>query len=564
MKNRTQSTNTDISTNVSSSVKANVSTDLNSKVMTKTAHVAGALLLLCVLTLIFSPVARFPSVWILLSVSAVVLVAAALVTAISGTGAAARNLHVGMLGHIGALGWVALPVGAGLLSGLVLSVYPWQGAMVLAEFIGALVVGLTVAILAQRAASHEALKQGAASQEVTTQRSSRQGALASSSARMWLRRGIAGCCVVAGLGALWLIYAPKHSAMVVAWLNSVENMNYWGFAFSLLMSCSVAVVLGGRKSKDARNNRLSNKENRIGRLGITEALLTLLSAATLFTWLSLSYPSRGALLAALCSMTLLVLLLHTRLPLKWLFAGTAGTFIFACLATFIIQSAGWMGYDELNVLSSRRLPIYDTTWGLWQQAPWFGWGLEAYGNHGAVEVAKHMSGLFFPAPHNILLEMLYSLGVVGCALVLATLGRILWMAMRAAREANDPLPGLLATAIVTTLVLHGATDLSIYRPYFFLLVFAAWGLVQGTTRKNKKASNASLQAGLTPKPLKPLNRRNLRLIIRPVQLSLKSGNRHGIFGALIQTARIILSREVRLIAVDAQQQQLLQAYGVAH
>lgn len=429
--------------------------------MTKTVHGAGALLLLCVLTLIFSPVARFPSVWILLSVSAVVLVAAALIVAISGAGAAARNLRVGVLRHIGALGWVALPAGAGLLGSLVLSVYPWQGAMVLAEFIGALVVGLTVAILAQGAASHEALKQGVTSQEVTTQRNSCQGALEGSNAEVWLSRGIASCCVVAGLGALWLICTPKHSAMVVAWLNSVENMNYWGFAFSLLISCSIAVVLSG----------LSNR-------GI---ILTLVAAAALFTWLSLSYPSRGALLAALCSITLLVLLRFTRLPLKWLFAGTASTFIFACLATFIIQSAGWMSYDALNALSSRRLPIYDTTWGLWQQAPWFGWGLEAYKNHGAIEVAKHMGGLFFPAPHNILLEMLYSLGVVGSALVLATLGRVLWMAMRAARTEKNPFAGLLATAIITTLALHGATDLSIYRPYFFLLVFAAWGLVQGST-----------------------------------------------------------------------------------
>ncbi len=442
--------------------------------MTKTVHGAGALLLLCVLTLIFSPVARFPSVWILLSVSAVVLVAAALIVAISGAGAAARNLRVGMLRHIGALGWVALPVSAGLLSGLVLSVYPWQGAMVLAEFIGALVVGLTVAILAQGAASHEALKQGAASQGVTTHQGSNHevATLEGSNAEVWLRHGIASCCVVVGLGALGLICTPEHSAMVVAWFNSVENMNYWGFAFSLLISCSVAAVLGG----------LSGPAS--ARLGVPKAMgttLTLVAAAALFTWLSLSYPSRGALLAALCSITLLVLLRFTRLPLKWLFAGTAGTFIFACAATFIIQSAGWMSYDALNALSSRRLPIYDTTWGLWQQAPWFGWGLDAYKNHGAAEVAKHMGGLFFPAPHNILLEMLYSLGVVGSALVLVTLGRVLWMAMRAARTEKNPFAGLLATAIITTLVLHGATDLSIYRPYFFLLVFTAWGLVQGST-----------------------------------------------------------------------------------
>jgi hypothetical protein len=436
--------------------------------MTKTAHVAGALLLLCVLTLIFSPVARFPSVWILLSVSAVVIVAAAL-SAIVARHEAALS-HEGMRGRVGAvahirtLGWVALPASAGLLSGLVLSMYSWRGAMVLAEFIGALVVGLTVAILAQ----------GAASQGVTTHQGSNHevATLEGSNAEVWLRHGIASCCVVVGLGALGLICTPEHSAMVVAWFNSVENMNYWGFAFSLLISCSVAAVLGG----------LSGPAS--ARLGVPKAMgttLTLVAAAALFTWLSLSYPSRGALLAALCSITLLVLLRFTRLPLKWLFAGTAGTFIFACVATFIIQSAGWMSYDALNAISSRRLPIYDTTWGLWQQAPWFGWGLEAYGNHGAVEVAKHMSGLFFPAPHNILLEMLYSLGVVGSALVLATLGRILWLAMRAVREARNPFAGLLATAIITTLVLHGATDLSIYRPYFFLLVFAAWGLVQGST-----------------------------------------------------------------------------------
>lgn len=422
--------------------------------MTKTAHGAGALLLLCVLTLIVSPVARFPSGWILLSMSAVVIVAAALSALVAGHDAALSHEgvrgRVGALAHIRTLGWVALPAGAGLLSGFMLSVYPWRGAMVLAEFIGALVVGLTVAMLVQEAASQGVTTQQGSNRQVAT--------LEGSHAGVWLRRGIASCCVAAGLGALWLIYTPKHSTMLVAWLNSIENMNYWGLAFSLLISSSIAVTSSGLSSR-----------------GTT---LTLLAAAALFTWLSLSYPSRGALLAALCSIILLVLLRYTRLPLKWLFAGTAGTFIIACLATFIIQSADWMSYDALNSLSSKRLPIYDTTWALWQQAPWFGWGLSAYGSHGAVEVAKHMGGLFFPAPHNILLEMLYSLGVVGSALVLATLGRTLWLAMRAARAASNPLAGLLASAIITTLLMHGATDLSIYRPYFFLLVFSAWGLVQ--------------------------------------------------------------------------------------
>ncbi len=456
--------------------------------MTKTAHLAGALLLLCVLTLIFSPVARFPSEWILLSVSAVVLASGALglgfrTAGLNGWWSGVERQanapgHVSVLKHIGALAWVALPASAGLLSGWALSVYPWQGATALREFITALVVGLTVAILAQGAS--KGASKAASSRDVTNQQYSNQAivTLKSSNADSWLRRGIAGCCMVVGLGAIWLMCEPKHSAAAVVWLNSVENMNYWGFAFALLISCGVAVIVGNR-GLSAANQSYRNKLEAIG------TLLTLLAVAALFTWLSLSYPSRGALLAALCAIALLVLLRFTRLPLKWLFAGTVGTFILACLATFIIQSAGWMGYDELDALSSRRLPIYDTTWALWQQAPWFGWGLDAYGSHGAIEVAKHMDGLFFPAPHNILLEMLYSLGLIGSALVLATLGRILWLAMRAARSSTNPLAGLLATAIITTLVLHGATDLSIYRPYFFMLVFAAWGLIQGSGRQKQ-------------------------------------------------------------------------------
>ncbi|MFQ3216811.1 MAG: hypothetical protein ACI87C_001330 [Paraperlucidibaca sp.] len=56
----------------------------------------------------------------------------------------------------------------------------------------------------------------------------------------------------------------------------------------------------------------------------------------------------------------------------------------------------------------------------------------------------------------------------------------------AVRDANDPLLGLLVTAIITTLVLHGATHLSIYRPYFFLLIFSAWGLVRCKAQRSKK------------------------------------------------------------------------------
>jgi len=366
-------------------------------------------------------------VWILLGMSAIVL--------------ACWREQVVM--HIRALGPVALPVIAALLFSLVLSVHPWQGATVFRDLIKALVVALALAILAQQA---------------------------SSAWLKWLKHGITLCTIAAGLLALWLIYTPSHSAMVITWCNSVENMNLWGLSFALLLSCSIAVALNNLGSR--------HKQEKLS------ALFMLLAAAILFTWLSLSYPSRGALLAALCSSALLLLLRFTRISLMWLFIASASAFIVGSLAVLIIRAGGWISAAELNTISSNRLPIYDTVWSLWQQAPWFGWGLKAFKTHAAVEIASNMGGHSFTAPHNILLEMLYSMGVIGSTLLMVALGRILWLAMQAAQSTANPLVGLLATAIIITLMLHGATDLSIYRPYFFLLVFSAWGLVQGSDERN--------------------------------------------------------------------------------
>ncbi|WP_181898989.1 O-antigen ligase family protein [Paraperlucidibaca baekdonensis] len=374
--------------------------------------VASASLLLAVVALIFSPVARSPSVWVLLGMTLLVL----------------WQWRPAFIAQARALRPIALPLLAGLIISLALSAYPWQGGTVFRDIIKALLVAITVAVVAQHAQWH------------------------------WLKQGIATLCGLFAAMALVLYNAPALHASAVHWLNSIENMNLWGSAFALLLSISLAVACCSRPIVAA---------------GIV------LAVVINFAWLSLYYPSRGALLAVLCVAGLLVLLRYTRLPLSWLFGLTVAAFFIGSLAVFILQAGDWMSDAKINAISSNRLPIYDTIWHLWQQAPWFGWGLKAFKSHAAVDIAAVMRGAQFTAPHNVLLEMLYSLGIIGTILVLTSLGRITWQAFSAARSRTHALPGLVAAALLVTLLLHGTTDLSIYRPYFWLLVFSAWGLAQG-------------------------------------------------------------------------------------
>lgn len=387
-------------------------TSLPTKDQHNHSALASALLLLAIVALIFSPVARSPSVWILLSMTLLVL----------------WQWRPAFIAQARALRPFALPLIAGLFISLALSVYAWQGGTVFRDIIKALLSTITIAVLAQHANWH------------------------------WLKHGIATLCGILAATALILYNTPTLHSAAVNWLNSIENMNLWGCAFALLLSTSLAIACYSRP---------------IVAIGIV------LAVVINFSWLSLYYPSRGALLAVMCVAGLLAILRYTQLPLAWLLGLTVGAFFIGSLAVIIVQAGGWMSDAEINAISSNRLPIYDTVWNLWQQAPWFGWGLKAFKSHAALDIAVAMKGAQFTAPHNVLLELLYTLGIVGTALALTSIGRIAWLAFAAARAKNTALPGLIATAILATLLLHGTTDLSIYRPYFWLLVLSAWGLAQG-------------------------------------------------------------------------------------
>lgn len=387
-------------------------------------RLTAPLLLLSVLALVFSPIARSPSIWVLLSFSALTF----------------ALWHADMTFHIRALRPIALPIIAALLVSLSLSEFPWQGATVFRDVIKALVIALAVAIIAQQ------------------------------SSWSWLKNGLHAACITMGLLTLWLIFMPSQAEAIVTWGVSVENINLWSLAFTLLLCGSVAVATFSRASV---------------------AIIVMMASMVTFLWLHNLYdPSRGALIAALCTAVVLLLLRFSSTPLIWIFVATVSAFIIGSLVIIIMQNGGWVSDVKLNAISTSRLPIYNTVWDLWQQAPWFGWGLKAFKTHAAVEIAHNMGNYGFTAPHNILLEMLYSLGLIGTALMLTSLVRILWLAMRAARTASNPIAGLLATAIITNLLLHGTTDLSIYRPYFFLLMFSAWGLVQGSDVRNGPLTRA--------------------------------------------------------------------------
>lgn len=327
---------------------------------------------------------------------------------------------------------IALVFFSVLLIGYTLSKHAFTGGSIFGSLAKAILVGASVAVLARHA--HWPL----------------------------LTNGIVTISALLGLTSVILLISPSLSTAAVHWLDSIENMNAWGLSFALLMSVGISAALCSR-----------------GRV----TLLMGVAIASTYLWLSTSYPCRGALLAVFCTLTLLILLRYSRVPVYAVFMGTCTAFVCGSFALLIIQQSGWVSTETLNNISSGRVPIYTIVWDQWLQAPWFGWGLKAFRSHAALMLAEQAQGSYFAWPHNFLLEMLYSFGLVGTSLSLAALGRITWLAMTAARDARNPLPGMLATALATTILLHGTTDLSIFRNYFFFTLLAAWGLTQANTQK---------------------------------------------------------------------------------
>jgi O-antigen ligase len=147
-----------------------------------------------------------------------------------------------------------------------------------------------------------------------------------------------------------------------------------------------------------------------------KALRSKLLAGTsllLFIFVSALVQSEGSTLAlAVCLMVLIAL--YSRGQWKVLFIGLA-------LLTVIVLHVFYFNPDLFTQLTGNasqtmiiRSEIYSQLINAWLQHPWNGWGLNTY----KYVEETHVNGQQFLYPHHIYLESLFSLGLLGCGLIL--------------------------------------------------------------------------------------------------------------------------------------------------
>lgn len=121
---------------------------------------------------------------------------------------------------------------------------------------------------------------------------------------------------------------------------------------------------------------------------------------------------------------------------------------------------------------SVRLQIYQNALQVWQEHPWLGWGIGAYG-----QVYLYPNQNLSAWIPNLFLHVLYDSGLVGLAFLAAGLAVALWRGLAAWRtrvDAGRYLAGGLLLAVVALLVAFQATEAS-WLAYFWVYL----GLLEG-------------------------------------------------------------------------------------
>ncbi len=126
-----------------------------------------------------------------------------------------------------------------------------------------------------------------------------------------------------------------------------------------------------------------------------------------------------------------------------------------------------------------RLQIYQHALQVWQEHPWLGWGVGAYGQ--AYLYPNQNLSAWIP---NLFLHVLYDSGLFGLALLVGGLGLALWRGWQAWLRQVSPgrfLAGGLLLAIIALLVAFQATEAS-WLAYFWVYLGLLEGVAGETAR----------------------------------------------------------------------------------
>lgn len=326
-----------------------------------------------------------------------------------------------------------------------------------------------------------------------------------------------------------LMAACSYFAMFIAATYLVRTKDDFRFAVKLVIWSSIlptlyALVDVGLHMRDS-SFRL---QSTFGHANILAFYLTLIISLLLYTLKSATFSlGRGARLAVTGYMLLeMVLLLLTQTRSAWI--GCAAIFIIYAimferkyllyllltpLVAMLIPSvrerimdlAGGNGND---VYAYARLNSFAWRVLLWEAGlRWmepsrylFGYGLEAFRFHS--QSFFTLAGGIDWSPHNLLVQFLFDIGLVGLGAYLLTFWRLIGRL-----RGLYPLDRLAAVLLIATVIAHLIVSLSdnifaylVFNWYFWFIVGAACSIAPVLVRKNKyhPAVDAAARRPLTP------------------------------------------------------------------
>lgn len=190
--------------------------------------------------------------------------------------------------------------------------------------------------------------------------------------------------------------------------------------------------------------------------------------------------SRGSLVACILVSTLIFSFYQP----KWALLFWVGGFLLVGGAFYLYKvsaSGGFAMWDRGGDLTAGRLDIYGAAieaW--WQKGRWFGFGPNTY----KYLEFGHAPGGPIPMPHNVLLELLGSLGLVGSLTFLTGfwmfLSRIPW------RRVGGDLITLLGVSLLFYMLVRGMFDLKLWGAYYPGMIMLGIGLAISSAKRVKK------------------------------------------------------------------------------
>lgn len=259
-------------------------------------------------------------------------------------------------------------------------------------------------------------------------------------------------------------------------ISGLANENSWGLAVAITANTSFVAAL----SSDTKLRRTVS-------FGIYVCLIAFMLITNL---------SRGALLSSMLTSIFLVTFMLTRKPpqqraaIQLTIALAVSASVFMVATSLLLKE----NFAYFNNISTYRLSLYKLSWSAIMDAPVWGHGARTF----AIEmggITQSVMGQKLGTPHNIMLEGLYSLGIIGCLLWAIGIS-FFWRGDRTA--SNDPeirntFLRLLGLSIFMQLLFHGIFDLTIFSSYFLSLLFVSGGLLMAANTPGHTPPSQTLQ-----------------------------------------------------------------------